>query len=83
MVTHSTLRTLEGNHVSFENDFRFATAVDLGELPISPYTCAPISEIPCNRSTMGKCFIKKAGLDTWKSNFARPAHLFILKHLKF
>ena len=32
--------------------FKFVTAVDLDKLPMSLYTCEPISKLPCNISTM-------------------------------
>ena len=59
MVTYDTLRTCEGKHVFFKIDLKFETAVDLNKclkqikLPISTYSCAPISELPSDKSTMG------------------------------
>ena len=58
MVTQNTLHTREAKLVYFENDSRFATADALNkylkyiELPILLYTCAHISESPCNKISM-------------------------------
>ena len=60
MVTNKTLRTDKGKQVCFENDFKFANPVDLNKclkqtkLPILLYTCAHISELPSNISTMSE-----------------------------
>ena len=59
MVTVNMLRTHEGNvYLSEENKIRFVTALDLikclkqDEYQRLPLTCAPISELPSNTSTV-------------------------------
>ena len=58
MVTQNTLRTRKGKYDFLENNFIFATAVDLSKclkiikFSISLYTCAPNSELPSNISKM-------------------------------
>ena len=59
MITRNTLRTCEGNQVfSEEEKIRFVTALDLNKClsqirkQISLRTCAPISELPSNVSSM-------------------------------
>ena len=55
IVTRNPLCVCDGN---FENDLKFALAVDLNKrpvqinLPVKLYTCAPLSELPSDVSTM-------------------------------
>ena len=58
VVAQNKLRTFDVKHVYLKINFKFSSAVDLYKyiksikLTISLYTCAPISELPFNVSTI-------------------------------
>ena len=58
MVTQNILRKCEGNHYISEEKCQIVTVPDLNKclkqikLPISLYTCAPISVLPSDLSAM-------------------------------
>ena len=67
MVTQDTLHVCKRKLDVSEIELRFATYIAINkcfeqiELPISFHTCAPISELPYNRSTIVKplCLLAK------------------------